>query len=226
MNYDGIEFGRFIARPNRFIAHVEMGGRREVCHIKNTSRLGELLVPGAAVSVQRVAKAQRKTGWDLIAVEHAGRWVNIDSQAPNKVFAEWVRPGGHFGAVTLLRPETVHGNSRFDFYLEAGPRRVFIEVKGVTLVEDGVARFPGAPTQRGVKHLLQLARCVDEGYEAALVFIVKRDDVAACGPNDGLDPAFGRALRAAQKQGVQLLALGCDVTPCSLAITRPVAVLL
>lgn len=228
MKYENIISAKFLARPNRFVAHVEINGKIEVCHVKNTSRLQELLVPGTEASVQKasVGGPPRKTPYSLIAVRHGGSWANIDSQAPNKVFAEWALHSGYFGDITLLRPETVYGKSRFDFYIETGTRRVFIEVKGVTLVENGVARFPGAPTVRGVKHMQELARCRAEGYEAVIAFVVKREGVAACGPNDALDPAFGAALRAAVAAGVQPLALGCAVGPDCLEIDRSVAMLL
>lgn len=226
MTYDDIVPARFLARPNRFLARVEIAGRVEDCHVKNTSRLGELLLPGAELSVQRNAAPHRKTAWDLIAVWHQGRWVNIDSQAPNKVFGAWALASGFFGETPLLRPEVTHGDSRFDWYIETAGRRIFVEVKGVTLVEDGVACFPGAPTMRGVKHLRQLARCVQEGYEALVAFVVKRDDVVACAPNDGLDPVFGATLRKVTAQGVQTLGLGCDVTANSLVIRRELPVIL
>lgn len=226
MIYENIILGKFISRPNRFIAHVEIGGAPTPCHVKNTSRLRELLLPGTAVSVQRADAPGRKTQYDLIAVEHEGRWVNIDSQAPNKVFGEWLLYSGYYGDGAIIRPETVYGKSRFDYYIEAGGRRIFVEVKGVTLVEDGMARFPGAPTLRGVKHVQELAQCIGEGYEAMIVFIVKRDDVTACAPNDELDPAFGKALRAAAGQGVQVMALDCEVAPDSLMIRDFVKVIL
>lgn len=225
MTYGDIVRGRFISRPNRFLAQVEIDGRPQPCHVKNTSRLRELLLPGAAVSVQRApATAQRKTPYDLIAVQHGDIWVNIDSQAPNKVFGEWAARGGYFEEITLLRPEVAYGSSRFDFYIEAAGKRIFVEVKGVTLVEEGMARFPGAPTLRGAKHLRELALCLGEGYEAMMVFVAKREDVSACGPNDDLDPAFGKELRRAAEQGVQLLGLGCRATPDSLKIDRRIEV--
>lgn len=226
MVYDNIALGRFIARPNRFIAHVEIAGRIELCHVKNTSRLRELLLPGAVVSVQTAQAPHRKTAWDLIAVQHEGNWVNIDSQAPNAVFGQWVVESAWFGPAARLKAEVACGDSRFDWYIEAGNRRFFAEVKGVTLVEDGVARFPGAPTARGLKHLRQLARCLGAGYEAIMVFVVKRGDVMACAPNDAMDPAFGAALREAVGQGVRPLGLGCDVTPDSLTIRRFLKVML
>lgn len=226
MRYDEIVLGRFLSRPNRFFARVDIDGRAESCHVKNTSRLGELLLPDAVVSLQKARAPGRKTAYDLIAVQHAGIWVNIDSLAPNRVFGEWVWGSEEFAGLSHLRAETTYGHSRFDFYAEAGARRIFIEVKGVTLVEDGVARFPGAPTTRGVKHLRELGHCVDEGYEAVLVFVVARQDVAACGPNDAMDAAFGRALREAAAHGVRLLGLGCRATPESLEVDRRVEIVL
>lgn len=218
MQYQNIVFATFLSRPNRFLASIELSGKTELCHVKNTSRLSELLLPGVQVSVQKVAGSNRKTCYDLIAVQHQGFWVNIDSQAPNKVFGEWVRECDYFGHPQLIRPETVYGKSRFDYYLESGNRKIFIEVKGVTLVENGIARFPGAPTTRGARHMQELASCLKDGYDACAVFIVKRGDVHACGPNDALDPAFSQALRQAAAQGVRLLALDCAVSPDSLAI--------
>lgn len=218
MKYENIVLGRFIRRPNRFVAEVTLEGETRLCHVKNTSRLRELLLPGAVVSLQRAKAPGRKTALDLIAVEHSGRWVNIDSQAPNKVFGEWVAASGYFGSPALVRAEVARGRSRLDYYIEAGERKIFIEVKGVTLVEAGIARFPGAPTARGVKHLDELTACLAAGYEAMMVFIVKRGDAAACAPNDDLDPAFGAAVRVAAAKGVRLLALDCTVTPDSLAV--------
>lgn len=218
MKYENVILGRFLDRPNRFLAQVDIDGRAENCHIKNTSRLKELLLPGATVALQGALATGRKTAYDLIAVEHGPRWVNIDSQAPNKVFGEWLLRSQYFGEMQLLRPETTYGHSRFDFYIEAGERKIFVEVKGVTLVEDGIARFPGAPTLRGVKHLEELMDCLDDGYEAAIAFVAKRDDVKGVGPNDAMQPAFGETLRRAVKKGVQPLALVCDVGPDSLNI--------
>lgn len=226
MEYDSIIMGTFIARPNRFIAHIMIEGSMQVCHVKNTSRLQELLLPNTPVAVQHLPASHRKTAYDLIAVLHEGRWVNIDSQAPNKVFGEWLAHSGYFSGLRLIRPETSYGNSRLDYYIEAENSKIFIEVKGVTLVENGIALFPGAPTARGVKHLQELVHCVQNGYEAMVAFIVKRQEVTACAPNDALDPAFGRALRTAAAQGVQVLALGCAITPASLTINRFVDVLL
>lgn len=230
MRYENVVLGYFVARLNRFLARATLAGRTVDCHIKNTSRLRELLLPGAKVALCPAMSAGRKTAYDLIAVEHNDRWVNIDSQAPNKVFGEWLHSSGYLGELTLLRPECSYGRSRFDYYAEMKGggclRRMFIEVKGVTLVEDSVARFPGAPTLRGVKHIQELIASMEEGYEAMMVFVVQRDDVVGMGPNDPMQPAFGEMLRQAASSGVQLLALDCLVTPDSLCIRQCVDVIL
>ena len=220
MVYGDIVLGRFVSRPNRFIAQVEINGKIETCHVKNTSRLTELLLPGALVSLQRAKTPGRKTAWDLVAVQHGEHWVNIDSQAPNVVFGEWARECGWFGQAARLQAEVTHGDSRFDWYIETETRRIFVEVKGVTLVKDRIACFPGAPTSRGIKHLHQLIRCMDEGYEAMMAFVVKRDDVDLCMPNDEMDPAFGIALREAISRGLQTIGMACDVTADTLSICR------
>lgn len=228
MNYPHLRGGQFLDRPNRFIAHVALDGEPVVVHVKNTGRCRELLVPGCPVWLEESDNPARKTRFDLIAVEKttpAGPLlVNMDAQAPNRVFAEWAETGGFRPDLTLLRPETVFGASRFDFYWEAGPRRGFVEVKGVTLEEHGVARFPDAPTLRGVKHLEELIAARRAGYEAALCFVVQMEGMRWVEPNDRTHPAFGQALRAAQAAGVDLLALACRVTPGSLTADRYIPV--
>lgn len=226
MRYENIVLGTFLARPNRFLARVELDGRVEDCHIKNTSRLGELLLPGVAAALCPAANPARKTRWDLVAVAHGGRWVNIDSAAPNRIFGEWAAENEFFGSGALLRPEVRHGASRFDWLARAGAKSTLVEVKGVTLVEGGVARFPGAPTLRGLKHLRELEACLSEGYGAMMVFVAKRDDATAVAPNDAMQPAFGAALRRAAAAGVALLALGCDVGPDSVRAARRLEVVL
>ena len=220
MNYPHLRGGRFLDRPNRFIAHVALDGEPVVVHVKNTGRCRELLVPGCPVWLEESDNPARKTRFALIAVEKttpAGQLlVNMDAQAPNRVFAEWAETGGFRPDLTLLRPETVFGASRFDFYWEAGPRRGFVEVKGVTLEEDGVARFPDAPTLRGVKHLEELIAARQAGYQAALCFIVQFSGAKYVTPNDTTHPQFGQALRRAAQAGVEVFALGCAVTPDSL----------
>lgn len=226
MKYDSIVPGRFQARPNRFIAHVEVGGAQVVAHVKNTGRCRELLVPGAAVYLQDWGESHegRKTRYDLIAVEKGQLLVNMDSQAPNKAFAEWARAGGFMPGLTLLCPEARWGSSRFDFYWEAGERRGFTEVKGVTLEYDGHARFPDAPTVRGVKHLEELILAQEDGYQAAVCFVLQMAGMHAFSPNDATHPEFGRALRRAAGAGVRVVAVECRVTPETMEITREVPV--
>ena len=224
MHYQTITKGRFLTRPNRFIAHVEINGQKQVVHVKNTGRCKELLVPGAVVYLEGSDNSKRKTAWDLVAVEKGERLINMDSQAPNRVFGEWVRDGGFLPAMTLLRPEIRYGDSRFDFYLEADGKHHFIEVKGVTLEEDGVVRFPDAPTERGVKHLEQLIRARREGYESWVCFVVQMERAKHLEPNDRTHPAFGAALRKAAQAGVHILALTCYVTPDSLRICGEIPV--
>lgn len=231
MKYGKVLPGVFRARPNRFIAHVEICGELCACHVKNTGRCRELLVPGAKVYVEESPNPARKTKYDLIAVEkptEAGPLlINMDSQAPNKAAAEAIPrllPG-----LTYLRPETVFGNSRFDFYAETlgadgFPEKWFIEVKGVTLEENGAARFPDAPTERGAKHLRELCRCVDEGYRAAVLFLIQMKGVRFFEPNEATDPDFAAALRQAAAHGVCVFALDCLVTPDSMTTDQPVEV--
>ena len=225
MQYAHVRPAEFLARPNRFVARVLRHGTEATVHVKNTGRCRELLVPGATVYLAEGDNPARKTRYDLVAVEKGELLVNLDSQAPNKVFAEWARAGNFRPGLTLLRPETVWGNSRFDFYWEAADgRKGFVEVKGVTLEENGHARFPDAPTLRGVKHLEELALCRGEGYEAAVCFVLQMAGMVDFAPNDATHPAFGAALRRAAAEGVQVLAVECTVTPDSLALCRPVPV--
>lgn len=227
MQYQHIEKGRFLSRPNRFIAHVALNGRTEIVHVKNTGRCRELLTQGAAVYLEKSGNPTRKTQYDLIAVEKGSLLVNMDAQAPNQVFREWAEAGGFRPGLTLLRPETTWGGSRFDFYWESTDGgRGFVEVKGVTLEEKGHARFPDAPTERGVKHLKELIRCREEGYEAAVCFVLQMAGMVDFAPNDVTHPAFGEALRQAARSGVQVIARECAVTPDSLTITASVPVLL
>lgn len=224
MQYQTVKEGRFLSRPNRFVAHVRVDGTEEVVHVKNTGRCRELLVPDATVYLADSGNPNRKTRYDLIAVRKGSLLVNMDSQATNKVFGEWASAGQFRPGLTLLRPETVWGNSRFDFYWESGTRKGFAEVKGVTLEENGHARFPDAPTLRGVKHLEELARCRAEGYEATVCFVLQMGGMVDFAPNDVTHPAFGAALRRAAAAGVEVLAMECAVAPDSLAITKPVPV--
>lgn len=224
MIYENILPAIFVDRPNRFIAHVELNGRLEVCHVKNTGRCRELLIPGCRVYVQHQPSPTRKTAYDLIAVEKGERLLNMDANAPNRIFGEYVRAGRFLREWSVIRPETTHGDSRFDFYLESPGHRLFAEVKGVTLEDDGVMRFPDAPTERGVKHLEGLARCVQEGYEAWAVFVIQTENVRWMEPNRRTHPAFADALRQAAQAGVHLLALDCHTEPDRLEICRPVEI--
>lgn len=224
MQYETVVPGRFLARPNRFIARVEAEGGVQTVHVKNTGRCRELLVPGAAVYLEKSGNTRRKTAYDLIAVQKGDLLINMDAQAPNRVFAEWLIPRLPQGAV--LRREYAYGDSRLDFCVE-GPRgRFLIEVKGVTLEEGGAARFPDAPTERGVKHLRELRKAAEAGLGAALFFVVQMEGMRSVTPNDETHPAFGAALREAAAAGVRVCAYDCAVTPGSLAIRNEVPVLL
>ena len=237
MKYERIQKAVFIERPNRFIAYVELDGKKETVHVKNTGRCAELLRPGAVIYLQESDNPDRKTKWDLIAVEkplengHGYRLINMDSQIPNKVVAEWIGQGGFFPQVTLIRPETTYGNSRFDLYVEAGnteaeKRRIFIEVKGVTLEEDGVCRFPDAPSDRAVKHLEEMIRAKKDGYETYVFFVIQMKGVRYFTPNTDTHPEFAEALKKAKAAGVEILAYDCKVTPDSIVADEPVEVVL
>lgn len=221
MEYGKIVAGIFQARPNRFIAHVEIGGQMEVCHVKNTGRCRELLIPGTRVWCEEAANPGRKTKFDLICVDKAGRLVNMDAQSPNGAAGEWLRSGG-LGKLEQLRPETVHGDSRFDFSFTKDGQPCFLEVKGVTLENGSVCAFPDAPTLRGTKHLRGLMRAAEAGYGAYVLFVIQMENIAYFHPNDRTDPAFGAALREAAAAGVQLLAMDCHVTPRSMTLGKAV----
>ena len=223
MKYENMVPGRFLARPNRFIAHVEIDGREEVCHVKNTGRCRELLIPGVAVWCRRADDPNRKTKFDLIAVEKGERLINMDSQAPNTAAREWLAAGG-LGEIEDLRGEVKHGDSRYDFAFRKDGRQCYLEVKGVTLEHDGVCVFPDAPTERGAKHLRGLQKAVEDGFGAFVLFVVQMSDVTYLHPNDATDPAFGKALREASAAGVTVLAVDCAVTPDTMTIRRPVLV--
>jgi sugar fermentation stimulation protein A len=224
MKYQNVCGGVFISRPNRFIAEIELGGRHERVHVKNTGRCRELLIPGAAVYLREAANPSRSTRYDLIAVQKGERLVNMDSSAPNAAFYEYLQSGLHIGGAAFIKPEARYGASRFDFYVETRDRKIFIEVKGVTLEEDGVVMFPDAPTERGVKHLNELARCVRDGYEAQVVFVVQMNNVRYFTPNNKTHPAFGEALVSAENAGVAVSAFDCDVSPDSMTIGQAVEV--
>lgn len=226
MRYPNVHKARFLSRPNRFVANCEMGGEILTVHVKNTGRCRELLVPGAEVWLTKSDNPARKTAFDLVAVQKGGRLVNMDAQAPNAVFGEFARAGGFLPALQSARAEVRYGASRFDFCLESGGKPHFVEVKGVTLEENGVVRFPDAPTERGVKHLKELQAAAAAGYGAHAVFVIQMEEVAYFTPNDRTHAAFGAALREAARNGVQVHAFWCRVTPDSLAIAGAVPVVL
>ena len=223
MHYSNMVPGIFHARPNRFIAHVEIDGEIQVCHVKNTGRCRELLPPGAKVWCQESTNLNRKTKYDLIAVQKGDRIINMDSQAPNIAAGEWLKSSG-LGNVEQLRAETVHGDSRFDFSFMKDGQQCFLEVKGVTLENDGVCAFPDAPTERGAKHLRGLTQAAREGYGAFVLFVIQMADVKYLHPNDATDPAFAAALREAAENGVTVLAMDCGVTPDTMELRLPVLV--
>ena len=223
MHYTNMTPGIFLARPNRFIAHIEIDGAVEVCHVKNTGRCRELLVPGCTVYCQRSDNPSRKTKFDLIAVQKGDRLINMDSQAPNKAAGEWLRKGG-LGEISELRAEVKHGDSRYDFSFVKDGRRCFLEVKGCTLEHDGVCAFPDAPTERGARHIRGLTEAAGEGHGAYILFVIQMPDVKYIRPHDETDPEFGRALREAAANGVQVIAMDCAVDVDRIEVRLPVLV--
>lgn len=224
MKYKNIVEGIFVKRPNRFIAQVIINGHEETVHVKNTGRCKELLVPGVKVYLEHFSEGKRKTAYDLIAVEKNNLLINMDSQAPNKVAGEWLLANEPFGKITYMKAEYTHGDSRFDYYLEMGQRKMLLEVKGVTLEENGIAKFPDAPTERGVKHIRGLMHCLQEGYEAAILFVIQFKDVRYFVPNWQTHLEFGEVLREAHDVGVKVLARECEATTDSLVITSKVEI--
>lgn len=227
LRYGKVVEAKFLSRPNRFIAEVAAEGGTCVAHVKNTGRCRELLVPGCKVYLSVSDHPGRKTKYDLVCVEKArgGKpplLVNMDSQIPNAAAGEWFRKCGMFSAGAVIRREVKYRNSRFDFFIEDGRRRIFLEVKGVTLEKNGTAMFPDAPTERGVRHIHELAECVADGFEAYAMFVIQMGEVCRFRPNDATHQAFGDALRSAVKRGVKLLALNCRITPDSIEINAPV----
>lgn len=216
MKYNNVVQGRFIARPNRFIARVLVDGLEVVSHVKNTGRCKELLKEGAVVYLEKNNNEKRKTAYSLIAVEKGEILVNIDSQAPNKMFSEALTKGlirlPQMETLTGITREKTYGSSRFDFFIENDEKKAFVEVKGVTLEEDGVAKFPDAPTERGIKHVKELIHAVNSGYLAYIVFVIQMDGIKYFVPNDETHPAFGNALRIAAKSGVHVAAYESSVS--------------
>ena len=229
MRYNHVIEGTFVDRPNRFIAHVVVDGKTETVHVKNTGRCRELLVPGCTVYLAVSDNPARKTKYDLIAVDKhrpdGTVWrINMDSQAPNEAAAEWLARGNLFSSQAVIRREVTYQGSRFDFYIEDGDTKAFLEVKGCTLEKDGQAMFPDAPTERGVKHLRELTACVEGGYDAYVLIVIQMKGVTAFSPNDATDPAFGEAMRQAISHGVHVLAVDCLVEKDEMIIDAPVGV--
>lgn len=215
LKYKEIADGIFIDRPNRFVAHANINGIVETVHVKNTGRCKELLLPGASVRMEVADNPNRKTKYDLVAVHKQGLgWVNMDSQAPNKVVAEWLALQGY----TFIKPEYSYGRSRIDFYMEKGAQKYLMEVKGCTLEIDGIGYFPDAPTERGVKHLHELAQAQRDGYQCAVAFVIQMEGITEVRPNIHTQPEFGAALTAAKKAGVQVLFLLCRIERDTLEI--------
>lgn len=227
MEYREVVTAEFIERPNRFIAYVNLHGERTKVHVKNTGRCRELLKDHTKVYLEKSDSKTRATAYDLVAVDKDGRLVNMDSNAPNKVAGEWLRAGGLYGDVSLVRPEKTFGNSRFDFYVESlSGKRAFIEVKGVTLEREGAAAFPDAPSERALKHVEELIEARRQGYEAYLLFVVQMKGINFVEPNWDTQPAFGEALKKARRAGVRLLAYDCLVREDGLEMHAPVPVFL
>ena len=223
MQYGNMVEGRFLSRPNRFIAHIEINGQVEVCHVKNTGRCRELLPTGAKVWCLDADAPSRKTRYDLITVQKGERLINMDSQAPNAAAKEWLLAGG-LGEIGDLKPESRQGDSRFDFSFTKDGMPCFLEVKGVTLENDGVCAFPDAPTQRGAKHIRELTELKKQGYGAYVLFVIQMEGVKYLHPNDLTDKPFGDALRQAKEAGVEILAYDCKITVDSMKINEKVDV--
>lgn len=226
MRYEGLRPAVFLRRPNRFIAWIRIDGEEVKCHVKNTGRLGELLLPGAEILVEPAKDPGRKTAFSLISVKKDGQWVNIDSQAPNRLAWEWIEAGGWPEPVNKMQREKTWGHSRFDLYLETEKERWYMEVKGVTLNVDGTAMFPDAPTERGLKHVEELIACQEEGYRAAILFVIQMKGVEQFRPFEERQPAFAEALRRAKKAGVRILAMDCQTREEEITIDAPVPVAL
>lgn len=225
MKYENMVPGKFLCRPNRFVAHVQIDGNEQIVHVKNTGRCRELLPEGVQVWCEKNDAPNRKTKYDLICVQKGDRLINMDSQAPNAAAGEWLRGGG-LPDVHQVRSEVKFANSRFDFAFQKEGKPCFMEVKGVTLENDGICAFPDAPTLRGAKHLRELIQAAQAGYGAYVLFVIQMENVQCLRPNDATDPEFGEALRQAERAGVRLLAMDCRVTPDSMTLRKAVPICL
>ncbi|WP_026524923.1 DNA/RNA nuclease SfsA [Butyrivibrio sp. MB2005] len=219
MRYNAISEAKFISRPNRFIAKVMLDGKEITVHVKNTGRCRELLIPGCRVFLEKASNPERKTPYDLVAVEKDGRIINIDSQAPNAVVREWLLSKNEY---SFVKPEYKYGDSRIDFYMEKGDKKYLMEVKGCTLFVDGVGYFPDAPTERGAKHLRELAGAISEGYQAAVAFVIQGEGITEVRPNMTTDPEFAAAFEEARAAGVKVIFYLCRVTEDNLEIMEEV----
>ncbi|MGN0595264.1 MAG: DNA/RNA nuclease SfsA [Hominimerdicola sp.] len=224
MKYKNIKKAVFCKRPNRFIAICEVNGCEEVVHVKNTGRCRELLIKGATVFLEENNSPARKTKYDLISVVKDGRLINMDSQSPNKVFGEWAKSGKFVPDITMIKPECKYLNSRFDFYIETQHKKIFVEVKGVTLENNGVVMFPDAPTERGLKHITELIDAKKNGYEAYVFFVIQMENVKYFTPNAVTHKAFADKLKECRSAGVNILAYDCIVTEDSISINKQVSV--
>lgn len=227
MEYKNITYGIFVSRPNRFIAVVDIDGVSKTVHVKNTGRCKELLVRGNRVVLEISDNPCRKTAYDLVSVyKKSDILVNMDSQLPNSLVAEWLPKSGLFTTNAMIKREVTYYNSRFDLYVEDGDRKAFIEVKGVTLEKDGHCLFPDAPSERGVKHIRELIKSVSEGYEAYIIFVIQMKNALSLSPNDDTHKEFGAALREAYEKGVKILAYDCNVTDTTVSIASQISVVL
>lgn len=226
MFYKNIAAGKFISRPNRFIANVEIDGKVQVVHVKNTGRCRELLLPGSTVYCEKSDNPNRKTAYDLVAVEKGKLLINMDSQAPNAAFSEFIHDGSFKDGIEYIARERKYKNSRFDFYFKRKGKEYFAEVKGVTLEDEGVVLFPDAPTERGVKHLTELEDAVKNGYGGCVVFVVQLKEAKYFTPNRKTHPEFADKLKEVQKEGVEIFAYTCNVTPSSISLLSQIPVVI
>ena len=217
MTYNDVVKAKFISRPNRFIANVELDGKKLVVHVKNTGRCKELLIPGCTVFLEKAKNPERKTPYDLVAVEHDGKIINIDSQAPNMVVKEYLESLKEYD---YIKPEYKYGNSRIDFYMEKDTKKYLMEVKGCTLFRDGIGLFPDAPTERGGRHLRELTLAKRQGYEAIIAFVIQGEGIRKVLPNAETDPQFAKAFEEAVAAGVQVWFLRCRITPDTITIDK------
>lgn len=224
MTYKNINKAVFIDRPNRFIARYEINEQVETVHVKNTGRCKELLIPGTTVFLEKFNAQTRKTNYDLISVIKGNRIINIDSQAPNKIFLEWAKSGRFLPDILLIKPEYRFLNSRFDFYIETPFKKIFIEIKGATLENNGVVMFPDAPTQRGLKHISELIEVKKKGYEAYIIFVIQMENAKYFMPNYITHKAFADKLKECDDNGVNVAAFDTIVTEKSIVLNNEVEV--